>query len=633
MSSTTPADFKVLGTRPIRHDGFDKVTGKARYGADYNFAEMLYGKVLRSPHAHANIKSIHVDKALRLPGVKAVITGADFPTLENKSEPYGEYEYNPSYMARNIMAREKALYDGHAVAAVAAIDPHIAQEALELIEVEYEPLPAVLDVRKAMEPDAPILLPDLSNPEMPGKPTNVASHMQFARGNLQAGFAAADFVVEREFTTAMVHQGYVEPHNAVAVYHTDGCATVYSSSQSPVDIRTMSARVSGVPVDKVVPAEIGGGFGGKLSPILEPVAVLLSQRTGHAVKMVMSRNEEFRATGPTSGTYIKVKMGATREGKLTAVEIWMAFEAGALPGSPVGGGMICAITSYAIENFQLDGYDVVVNRPKTGAYRAPGATMAAFAVESVVDELARKCETDPLEFRIRNGVKEGSVQVIGIPFKRIGFIEVCEAIKNSDHYRTPLAGPNRGRGVAVGFWINGGMSSSAAVNIHSNGTVSVVTGSVDIGGTRAVSAMIAAEVLGVPAEEVRPMVADTDSIAHTDMTGGSRTAFATGWAVLLASQDALAELKRRAAKLLQIDPAEVAFEGGKFFAINNGKAPLTLRELAAKFPHTGGPVSGKVAQRHPRRRTHLRRLLRRCRGRPGYRQSPDPALHGGAGRW
>jgi len=598
-SPTEKPSFRVIGTRPVRHDGFDKVTGRAKYGADYSFPGMLFGRVLRSPHAHANIKSINIEKALALPGVKAVVTSADLPEAPDKMVAAGEAPVNLNHLSSNVLAREKVLYDGHAVAAVAATSAHIAEEALRLIEVDYEVLPPAMTVEAAMKPGAPIVLPTLRNKEDgPDKQTNVANHMQFTRGDLAEGFTQADFIVEREFKTAMVHQGYIEPHNAVGIYGGDGHATIYCSTQGTFNVRALSATVLGMPEGnlKVVPAEIGGGFGGKLVIYLEPLSVLLSRKTGQPVKLTMSRAEVLRATGPTSGSTIRCKMGATKDGKLIAAEIWMAYEAGAFPGSPVGAGAMVIIAPYMIPNFKIDAYDVLVNRPKTAAYRAPGASNAALASETVIDELAEKCGIDPAEFRLINAVKEGSPQVVGPPFKRIGFVETVEAIKNSPHYKSKLEGPYRGRGMASGFWFNVGLQSSATVNIHSDGTVSVVIGSVDVGGQRAAQAMIAAEVLGADIKDVRPVVADTDSIGHTDVTGGSRTCFTTGWAVHDAAQDALRQLKERAAKLWEMKPEEVLFENGKFVPSQPSEKakPMTLKEIAGRLGRTGGPVVGRA---------------------------------------
>jgi CO/xanthine dehydrogenase Mo-binding subunit len=432
--------------------------------------------------------------------------------------------------------------------------------------------------------------------EGPDKQTNVATHIQFKRGDVDEGFKSADFVVEHEFRTAMVHQGYIEPHNAVGIYNPDGHATIYCSTQGSFAVRSLSAAMLGMPEGniRVVPAEIGGGFGGKLTIYLEPLAVLLSKKTGHPVKLTMTRAEVLRASGPTSGSTIRCKMGCAKDGKLVGAQIWMAYEAGGFPGSPVGAGAMTIVAPYNIPHLLIDAYDVVVNRPKTAAYRAPGASNAAMASETILDELAEKCGLDPCDFRIMNGAKEGTPQTAGPPYRRIGFIETVEAIKNSPHYKSKLEGPNRGRGMASGFWFNVGLQSSAIVNLHTDGTASLVIGSVDVGGTRAAQAMIAAEVLGLDASDVRPLVTDTDSIGHTDVTGGSRTCFATGWAVYDAAQDAVSQLKERAARLWEKKPEEVAFSNGQFTAQGDGVKPMTVKELAGRLARTGGPISGRA---------------------------------------
>ena len=464
-----------------------------------------------------------------------------------------------------------------------------------------------MTAEEAMKPDAPILLDELrtkrmadrmdpGNLEGPDRPSTVAGHIRFERGDLAAGFASADFVVEREFNTAAVHQGYIEPQNALALWGSDGHLTIYCSTQGSFNVRGLTASMLCIPEGsiRVVPAEIGGGFGGKTTVYLEPLAALLSKKSGRPVKMVMTRGEVLRATGPTSGTKMKAKIGATREGKITAAEVWLAYEAGAFPGSPFAPGGMCAMGPYVVENLLIDTFDVVVNRPKVAAYRAPGAPASAFACETIIDELAEQCGIDPFEFRLRNAAHEGTRQPAGPPFKKIGFVETVEAIRNSDHYRSRLEGPNRGRGVASGFWFNGGAQSSATVNIHTDGTVSVLTGSVDIGGTRATQTMIAAEVLGLAADEVRASIGDTDAAGHSDVTGGSRIALATGMAVYEAAHDALTQLKARAAKLWEKKPDEVAFKNGTFNAVGNGVPPLTLKQLATRLARTGGPVTGRA---------------------------------------
>ena len=615
MEAQHEHQFKVIGTRPIRHDGVDKVTGRARYGADITLPGLLHGKVLRSPHPHARLTSIETAEAQALPGVKAVITGADFPEIEPGMLQIGENFVNPRHLATNIMARDKVLYDGHAVAAVAATSPHVAEEALKLIRVEYEPLPFVQNVREAMRDDAVILHPDLRTAGVDAgddKETNIANHIQFSRGDLAAGFAAAEIVIEREFATTMVHQGYIEPHNAVAQYNQDGKATVWVSTQGPFAVRELCGTMLQMNRGdiKVVPAEIGGGFGGKTTVYLEPVALLLSKLTGRPVKMVMSRSEVLRATGPTPGSHIRAKIGVNTDGKITAAELQLLFEAGAFPGSPVAAGCMTVLAPYDLENFQIDGYDVVLNKPKTCAYRAPGATNPALAAETILDELAEKLGLDPLEIRRINGAKEGTAQPAGPQFKRIGYLETVEAVHNSEHYQSPPPqsenGKLRGRGVATGFWFNAAFQSSATVSINTDGSANVVTGSPDIGGSRASCAMIAAEVLGLRAEDMHPVVADTESIGHTDTTGGSRVTFATGLAVYEAAQDAVGQLKQRAATVWKVKPEDVTYQDGVLSTPlippdrgdkGGSHESLSLKEIAPKFPRAGGPVMGRASVR------------------------------------
>ncbi|HZT31074.1 MAG TPA: xanthine dehydrogenase family protein molybdopterin-binding subunit [Bryobacteraceae bacterium] len=591
------AEMTVVGTRPIRHDGADKVTGRALYGADVQMAGLLHGAVLRSPHAHARILRIDTSKAEALEGVLAVVTGADFPDSPERLVDLGEGDTPLSYIRGNVLARGKTLYKGHAVAAVAATSAHVAEDALDLIEVDYEVLPCVLTAPEAMREDAPILHEDLVTKEFgekTGRVSNVAEHFRYSMGDLEKGFAEADVIVEREFHTATVHQGYIEPQNATALWNNDGRVLIWCSTQGAFTVRDTVACMLDLPVSqvRVTPMEIGGGFGGKIPVYLEPVAALLSRKSGRPVKLVMSRREVFEGTGPTPGSYIKVKMGARRDGRITAAQGYLAYEAGAYPGAMVGPGAMCIFAAYDLANVVIDGFDVVVNKPSTAAYRAPGATNAAFAAESVVDELAEKLGLDPLELRLRNAAKEGTRRADGPKYRRIGCVEVIQAMRNHPHYKAPLPGPNRGRGVAIGFWFNVGLPSSCSLSVNADGTVNLVEGSTDIGGTRTSVAMQAAEVLGIPAESVRPTVVDTDSVGYTAVTGGSRVTFATGWAAYEAAQDVLRQMKERAAKLWETDAAAVEVSRGVFRA---GERSMTFQELAARLGETGGPVVGRGA--------------------------------------
>jgi CO/xanthine dehydrogenase Mo-binding subunit len=597
--------YDVVGTRPIRHDGADKVTGRAKYGADVQMAGLLYGKVLRSPHAHARIKSIDTSAAERLPGVMAVVTGKDMP--KPKAGEMADFGLGPQpmkYLRDNAIATDKVLYEGHAVAAVAAINAHIAEEALALIKVEYEVLPAVLTAPDGMKKGASILLDDLQTMEggakKPGK-TNVASRFQHKLGDIEKGFKEADVIIEREFNTATVHQGYIEPQNITALWNNDGRLSVWLSTQGPFEYRKALSLAFNLPISqvKVTPMEIGGGFGGKFPLYHEAAAVALSKKSGHPVKIVMNRREVFEGTGPTPGSYMKVKIGAKKNGKIVAAQGYLAFEAGAYPGSPVDAAGMCIFTCYDIQNVLIDGADVVVNKPKTAAYRAPGATQAAFAVETVIDELGDRLKLDPLEFRLMNAAKEGTRRADGPVLPRVGGVEVLEAMKNHPHYKTPLKGKNVGRGVSYGFWFNAGLQSSATVAVNFDGTVNLVEGNPDIGGSRAGLAMQVAEVLGLRAEDVHPTVVDTDNIGFTFGTGGSRVTFATGWAAYEAAQDLKKQMIERAAKIWGVKSEDVQMVKGSFQSKTDSELKMSFKELAGRLAESGGPIIGRGSVNPP----------------------------------
>ena len=597
-----PSKYRVVGTRAARHDGLDKVTGAARFGADINMPGMLYGKVLRSPHSHARIRSIDTSRAEALPGVMAVATAKDLPIIQARPIDYENIQGNPRIIAENILASEKVLYKGHAVAAVAATSPHIAEEALSLIAVDYEVLPTVLGWRDAMKEGAPLLHENMTtrfrvdrrgSGDDTGEKSNVAGHLQHKIGDVEKGFQEADVILEREYETQTVHQGYIEPHVSTALWSTDGRLTIWTSTQGAFAVRSTTCAILGIPESmvKVVPMEIGGGFGAKGVTYLAPVTAVLSQKTGRPVKIAMSRKEVFEGSGPASATYIKVKIGAKKDGKLTAGYCYMVYEAGAFPGSAVGGGALTAFGPYNIENILIDGYDVVCNKQKAQSYRAPGQPQACFAVESAMDELAEMLDLDPMDLRLKNAVKEGDRMVNGVPHSRFGCREVEEAMKNHPHYRAPLGGSNRGRGIAVAFRAQGGQTSSATINVNSNGTINLITGSVDIGGTRTAVAMQAAEVLGISSDDVNSSVGDTDSVGYTANTGGSRTAFDTGLAAIAAAEEVIRRMKARASLIWEVQEEDVDFEDGVFVCAKNPEDRFTFKELAGRLMRTGGPVT------------------------------------------
>ena len=597
--STT--EYDVVGKRPIRHDGADKVTGRAQYGADYYPTGVLYCKILRSPHAHARIRSIATSKAEALPGVQAVVTGKDLPTAAPEEKWSGTLgTFRLKNLREHNMATEKVMYKGHPIAAVAAVSPHVAEEAVRLIEVEYDLLPPIMTAPDGMKESAPLLHDDQFTEEAGekgDKPSNVASHIQYEKGDVAKGFKEADIIIEREFNTTTVHQGYIEPHSCTVLWNKDGRVQIWNSTQAPFDVRDMTAGILGLPSTrmKLTPLEIGGGFGGKWEPYAEPIAALLSKKTGRPVKNTLTRSEELESTGPTPGSYIKVKMGTTREGKITAAQAHLAYEAGAYPGAPVDAACQCVFAPYDIPNVLIDGYDVVVNKPKTAAYRAPGATNAEFASETIMDELAERLGMDPIDFRLMNAAKEGTRRADGPVFPRIGCVEVLEAMKSHPHYTAPLEGPNRGRGVAVGFWFNIGEKSTASLAVNGDGTVSLIEGSPDIGGTRTSLAMQAAEALGIPPEDVHPQVVDTDSVGFTTGTGGSRVTFATGWAAYEAAQDVKRQMIERTAMIWGLEPDSVDMEKGTIKSKSDPELRMTFKELAAELQDTGGTIMGRAS--------------------------------------
>ena len=593
--------YKVVGTRPLRHDGVDKVTGKALYGADIRLPGLLHGKVLRSPHAHARIRSIDTSRAEAHPHVKAVVTFRDLGAVGDRFAEVGEDAVmSLKYLSNNTLAEDKVLYKGHAVAAIAAVDPHVAEAALPLIDVDYEVLPSVTNVEDAMRPDTPILHEHITAPGGFGrdtpKGTNVSSHVQHKLGDIESGFRQADLVMEREFRTKTVHQGYIEPQSATAWWTQDGRVTIWCSSQGQFGIRDQASTVLGIPVSdiRVIPMEIGGGFGGKLRSYVEPVAAALSRKSGRPVKLTMTRAEVFEATGPTCGSYMRMKMGVTREGRISAAQGYFAFESGAYPGSPLIGAAASIFAPYDIGNVLVDGYEVLDNKPGTAAYRAPGAPLVTFGVECLVDEICERLGMDPIEFRILNVAKEGTRRADGTLNPRIGALETMEAVKAHPHNSAPVNGKHRGRGVSVGFWRNGTGPACVVANVLSDGTVSLVEGSVDIGGTRTAVAQQFAEVLGIPVEDVIPQVADTDGVGYTSSTAGSGVAFKTGWAAYEAAQDVKMQLVERAAALWETSPGQVEYVDGVVQHSADPELRLAFKELAAMLDEAGGPVVGRA---------------------------------------
>jgi CO/xanthine dehydrogenase Mo-binding subunit len=603
VNTQVKTQFNVVGTRPVRPDGADKVTGRALYGADLNLPGMLHTAFVRSPHAHAVIESIDFSEALAMPGVMATMTAEDLPEPGDKLMQGAEIEMKLSDMSPVILARGKVMYHAQPVAALAATSASLAAEAAKRVKVSYKVLPHVLDMHAALADDAPVLHDHVFTQgvdPVPETPSNLSVDMKLEMGDVEQGLAEADVVLERTYRVPMCHQGYIEPHAAVASADENGRVEIWCCTQGPFVVRNFTSQLTGIEPGKikVTASEIGGGFGGKTTVYLEPVVAILALKAGRPVKAVMSREEVFRATGPVSNAETRVRIGVKKDGTLTAIDTDILMDSGAFSSSSIMPSTMFAAACYRCANMRSRGREVLTNKARVWAYRAPGAPQSILAVECAVNEIAQQLGMDPIELRLKNAVEEGDVPLFGLPFGVIGLKEALEAARDHPHYSAPLA-EGQGRGVAAGFWINAGMQSSATINVSAEGAVNVLTGNPDIGGSRASMALMAAEVLGVPVDNVHPAVADTDTVGYCDGTGGSRTTLATGGAVIQAAEALVEDMRGRAAALWNVDVDTVTWRDG--CAIHrDGESDaqsMSLVELAASSGATGGPLCA-VASLH-----------------------------------
>ena len=582
----TAEQITLSGERLAKVDALPKVTGSAEFGADIDLPGLLQAKILRSPHAHARIILIDTSAAESLDGVEAVVTRDDFPDIQAAgSAGTGEVDISLRYLAELVIARKKVLFQGHPVAAVAARTAEIAEKATQLIKVDYEVLAPVQDPVEAMAPGAPLLHDDLVTKSIGGQadsPSNVALHVELGRGDVDAGFAASDHIVERTYKTSIVHQGYIEPEAETAWYHNDGTVEVWANTQGIFDHRSQLSKLLEMEPGNILVrgTEVGGAFGAKAQTRISPLCVVLSRKTGKPVQIVLSRTEVLTATGPGAAATITVKIGATNDGKMKAVQARFVYGAGAYPGAPVGIGCLCAFAPYQPEAARIDGYDVVTNTPRVAAYRAPGATVGSYAAESAIDELAKKLGMDPIDFRLANISKTGDQNMNDMEFTTIGIEEMLLAAKGHPHYTAPLKGKNAGRGIAIGWWPNGIGTSSCRMTVNPDGTISLVVGTMDLSSTRTGFVQLAAETLGLKPSEVHITTGDTNSIAYSGTAGGSRVTRSMGSAIYDASQDIIGQIKERVASKLGVTPEFVDFADGQFAARDVPDNSLSFREAA-----------------------------------------------------
>lgn len=602
------APLQVVGKRLPRVDAGERVTGRAIFPADLVRPGMVVGVVKRSVEAHARIVSIDTSAARALKGVLAVVTADDFPVVPPGTIiPFGETGADAWVSSVIALARDKVLWRGQPVAAVAAVDMPTAEAALALIEVATEPLPVVMDILAATAPDAPVLHPDWKPKGFDAGsavPRNVGSRTVIERGDLEAAVDRADVFATASTVSDTAHQGYIEPMACVAEADPKGNVTLWVSTQGAFQTEIQTAVLTGLAQSKikVVPLEIGGGFGGKINVHLEPLAVRLAQLCGRPVKMVMSRTDTLAGgSGPASAARIEARVGATRDGRITSIEGRYLLDSGGVPGTPTTLLMQASAALYQTEALRLEGLDVCTNKPRTEAYRGPGGIQAAFAMEQAVDELAIRLELDPLELRRRNASVTGSTMPIGTPFPVIGLTAVLERVAQHPCWTDPIAaGPlPRGRGLALGYWRGTSMTSAAHVTMAGDGRPMVTMGAVDISGTRTTMAQVAAEEFGIGIDDVHVGMGDTKSAAYSDVAAGSRVARTMAAAVSQACRDAIGQLRVRAAEKLQCQPGDLAYAGGIFRVVGKNSASITLFDLMRATLTDGAIVGRGVSTKLP----------------------------------
>jgi xanthine dehydrogenase molybdenum-binding subunit len=604
-----PPSLKIVGTRAARVDGRERVTGTAIYPADLKLPGMVHAKILRSPLAHARIKSIDTARAEALKGVLAVVSARDFPDVPvGATIPFGETGYDMWMVAQINLARDKVHWVGQPVAAVAAVDVHVAEAALQLIAIEYEPLEPVVDIAAAMAAEAPVLHDHIFTKGIeprPRAPSNVCSRTVIARGDASRALADAPAAASLSVRVDTAHQGYLEPQVVVAEVDANGFATVWASTQGQFSAELMISRMLGMRQSKlrVVPLEIGGGFGGKIAIHGEALAVRLAQKCRRPVKMVFTREEVLQGgSGPPAGALIDIAVGADQDGRLVAIEGTYRMDAGGLPGLSPSLLMQASAALYQCPSLNLQGFDVVTNKPRTEAYRGPGGIQAAFAMEQAMDALCQRLGMDPLEFRKRNGSVTGSLMPIGTPFPSIGLTAILERVGEHPCWRDPLPTGGRfprGRGLALGYWRGTSMTSAAHITIAGDGRPMVTMGAVDLSGTRTTMAQVVAEEFGLPLEDIHIHTGDTKSVGYSDGAAGSRVARTMTAALVEACGDALGQLRTRAAEKLQSAPGQVDYANGRFTARQAGGAAISLAELMQATLTDGAVVGRGVSTKLP----------------------------------
>ena len=614
MSTTmkTTRDVKGVGVSIPRPDGPEKVTGRVQYVADIQPKGLLHAKLLRSPHAHAKIVSIDVSAARALPGVRAVLTAKDIPHLKKKAPT----------RAHAVLAIDRVVFMGQPVAAVAADELAIAEEALDLIRVEYQVLPVAVDPLKAMQPGAPPVADAgteadtsealahsavaIAKSEAPAKAVNISQQARLTRGDAAKGFAESDHVLEKTYRVPMVHQGYLEPHAVLAEWDRNGLLTLWASTQGSFNTRSEVSDVLGIPENRirVIPVECGGGFGGKIRALCEPITAVLAQVTKRPVRYVMTRREELQAGMPAPQVIIKLKTGVKRDGTLMAIDAETVIDSGAYSGAVLAVSAVFLGSMYRWPSFDVRGYEVLTHKPSVAAYRAPVAPQTIFAIESHMEQIARDLGLDPVEFRMRHLIQPGDPMVNGQPWQSNGAKQVLARIAEHPHWKTRKQwvaeggnGKRRGVGLALGGWLGGLQPTGATVRLNPDGSLAVLTGQVDIAGTNISLAQIAASAYGVDTDLVRITTGDTDTAPVTGLSAGSKTIYTVGAAVLQAAEDARRQTFEIAAGELEASVHDLELVDGKVTVRGMPDKHVTLATIGKKgnlYMSKTPPVLGKA---------------------------------------
>ena len=616
------ATYTAVGKRAKRLDSPPKLNGTESFTVDLRVPGLLHARIVGSTFAHARINGVNATEALKVPGVKAVLTAAD---LKVRLDEHG----NP---AVNLMASDESLHVGHPIALVLATSEAAAVDGAELVEVDYEPLDVVYDLLEAVKPDSPRVSlaasgafdeeaamhnADAATGNDSGEtlPPNVSSSVNFERGDIDAGFAEADEVVELDLSSISVHQGYIEPQIALAIPERSGRMTVHTSTQGAFHGRNKVATTLGLPIESVniVQMPVGGGFGGKFV-LIEPLVAAAAKTVNRPVLLAYTRTEDFLAGNPAPECRIRIKLGAKKDGTITALDSHLVFDSGSAPGSPLSIAAILLGGYYKFPNLRITGFETQTHRPSSGSYRAPGAQQGSFAIESAMDDLAAKLGLDPIEFRLQNAVEEGDLRPNGGPWPKIGLKQTIEALKAHPKWqnREALRAEGKGIGIAVGGWPGGIEPATAVCRLDSDGKLTVVLGSVDLNGTNTTFAQIAAEELGSGIDSVRVNTADTDSAPFAGGTGGSKITYTVGPAVQKATRDAVEQIKQIAAKKLEVAVEDLEMADGSVRVKGVPGAEVSLKEVAElSMAMTGGnePVYGRggsgITQSSPGFAAHL----------------------------